>query len=67
LYVVDTDVSIEYMKGNHSAIELLESLDDLHLTTITIAELFFGAYNSQGHSDYFGYGRIDAEAVVRAA
>ncbi|HLD97501.1 MAG TPA: type II toxin-antitoxin system VapC family toxin [Candidatus Nanoarchaeia archaeon] len=47
MYIVDTDVSIEYMKGNFSAIELLESLDDLHLTTVTIAELFFGAYNSQ--------------------
>ncbi len=47
MYVVDTDVSIEYMKGNPSAIELLESLDDLHLTAITVAELFFGAYNSQ--------------------
>lgn len=47
MYIVDTDVSIEYMRGNPSAIELLESLDDLHLTTITIAELFFGAYNSQ--------------------
>jgi tRNA(fMet)-specific endonuclease VapC len=35
------------MRGNPSAIELLDPLDDLHLTTITIAELFFGAYNSQ--------------------
>ncbi len=47
MYIVDTDVSIEYMKGNPSAIQLLESLDDLHLTTVTVAELFFGAYNSK--------------------
>ena len=47
MYVVDTDVSIEYLKGNPSAIELLESLDDLHLTAITVAELFYGAYNSK--------------------
>lgn len=47
MYIVDTDVSIEYMKGNPSAIRLLESLNDLHLTTITLAELFFGAYNSK--------------------
>ena len=46
MYVVDTDVSIDYMKGIASAVNLINSLEDVHLTTITIAELFFGAYNS---------------------
>lgn len=47
MYVVDTDVSIDYMKGIPSALNIINSLEGLHLTTITIAELFFGAYNSQ--------------------
>ena len=46
MYVIDTDVSIDYMKGIPSAVNLINSLEGVHLTTITIAELFFGAYNS---------------------
>lgn len=46
MYVVDTDVSIDYMKGVAPAVKLINSLEAVHLTTITIAELFFGAYNS---------------------
>mgnify|MGYP001576434908 CR=1 FL=1 len=46
MYVVDTDVSIDYMKGIASAVNLINSLENMHITTITIAELFFGAYNS---------------------
>lgn len=46
MYVVDTDVSIDYLKGIASAVNLINSLEDVHLTTLTIAELFFGAYNS---------------------
>ena len=46
MYIVDTDVSIDYMKGIASAVNLINALEDVHLTTITIAELFFGAYNS---------------------
>lgn len=46
MYVADTDVSIDYMRGIASAVNLINSLQGVHLTTITIAELFFGAYNS---------------------
>ncbi|MBI2176334.1 type II toxin-antitoxin system VapC family toxin [Candidatus Woesearchaeota archaeon] len=46
MYIVDTDVSIDYMKGIAPAVNLINSLENVHLTTITIAELFFGAYNS---------------------
>ena len=46
MYVIDTDVSIDYMKGIASAVNLINSLEEAYLTTITIAELSFGAYNS---------------------
>ncbi|MBI2550583.1 type II toxin-antitoxin system VapC family toxin [Candidatus Woesearchaeota archaeon] len=52
MYIVDTDASIEYMKGNPTAISLLNSLENLHLTTMTIGELFFGAYNSEKPSKF---------------
>lgn len=43
MYVLDTDVSIDYMRGNQKVVEFLDSLVDVRLTTITAAELFFGA------------------------
>ncbi len=45
MYLVDTDVSIDYMRGKSEAVNLLDSLEELHLTTITLAELFFGVYS----------------------
>jgi tRNA(fMet)-specific endonuclease VapC len=48
MYVVDTDVSIDYMKGKPEIVNLLNSIepDELHITTISVGELFFGAHNS---------------------
>ncbi|MBI2136907.1 type II toxin-antitoxin system VapC family toxin [Candidatus Woesearchaeota archaeon] len=47
MYVVDTDVSIDYLKGVDKAVALIDSIEELYITTITAAELFYGAYNSQ--------------------
>lgn len=41
--LIDTDVIIEYLKGNQSAISYFKSLDsELHISAITLAELFTG-------------------------
>ncbi len=45
MYIVDTDVSIDYMRGKKEAVKLLDSIEGIHLTTITLAELFFGVYS----------------------
>ncbi len=45
MYILDTDVSIDYMRGNKKIIKLLDSLSDIRLTAISVAELFFGAHS----------------------
>ena len=42
--VLDTDVLIEYLRGRPRAVEYLHASDaDLHLSSLTVAELFAGA------------------------
>jgi len=42
--VVDTDLLIEYLRGRPRAVDYLHALDaDLHLSSLTVAELFAGA------------------------
>jgi tRNA(fMet)-specific endonuclease VapC len=45
-YVIDTDVAIDYMKGAKDVVDLLDSLPELFISSVTVAELFYGAYNS---------------------
>ncbi len=45
MYLLDTDVSIDYMRGDEKIIRLLDSLSDMHLTTVSAAELFFGVHS----------------------
>ena len=47
MYVLDTDHCIELLRGKDSVLSKLKSLDDdieIYTTTITAAELFYGAY-----------------------
>jgi len=42
-YLIDTDVLIDYIRGNSQAIKFLENTDnDLFISAITVAELFAG-------------------------
>lgn len=42
--LVDTDVLVEYLRGRPRAADYLEALDaELHVSAITVAELFAGA------------------------
>ncbi len=47
IYVLDTDVSVEYLRGNKEVVEKVLGISDLFLTHVTIAELFYGVYKSQ--------------------
>ena len=49
MYALDTDHCIELLRGKDSVLSKLKSLDDdieieVYTTTITAAELFYGAY-----------------------
>ncbi|MBI2499308.1 PIN domain-containing protein [Candidatus Woesearchaeota archaeon] len=48
MYLLDTDIIIEYLRGNKKVIDRLISLsyDELYTTTISLAELFYGIYQS---------------------
>jgi tRNA(fMet)-specific endonuclease VapC len=46
MYVLDTDIAIHYMKGKEDVVAKVESVPKLFLTSVTVAELFYGAYYS---------------------
>lgn len=46
--LIDTDVAIELMRGNAYTLKCLQKCEEqLFLSSISVAELFFGAYHSQ--------------------
>lgn len=46
-HLIDTDVLIEYLRGNARAAEFLETLEgDLIVSAISVAELFYGVQDS---------------------
>ncbi len=53
MYIIDTDVAIEYLRGNSEVVEKIERLQDLYITTVTIAELYYGAYASKNPNTHF--------------
>lgn len=48
-YLLDTDICIYFLNGNASVVEKMASISDseLAISLITLAELQFGAYNSE--------------------
>ncbi len=48
MYLIDTDIIIEYLRGNKIVVKRLIDLLNkrLFITTISIAELFYGIYQS---------------------
>jgi len=45
-YALDTDVAIDYLRGTPEIIKRLIEIPELFLTPATVAELYYGAYNS---------------------
>ncbi|MCP4153726.1 MAG: type II toxin-antitoxin system VapC family toxin [bacterium] len=53
-YLLDTDIVIYWLKNKYPVIKRkIETIDDdcIFLSSITAAELYFGAYNSQRRKD----------------
>jgi len=44
--VADTNIFIDLMKGDESISQKLESCNDVYISPIVLAELYFGAYRS---------------------
>ena len=44
--VADTNIFIDLMKGDESIAQKLDSFDEVYLSPIVLAELYFGAYRS---------------------
>lgn len=44
--IADTNIFIDLMKGNTAIAEKLESFNEVHLSPVVLAELYFGAYRS---------------------
>ena len=49
MYIIDTDICIFWLKGNHNIGAKIEKwgLENIFVTIITACELYFGACNSQ--------------------
>lgn len=47
MYILDTDVCIQYMKNEKEVVERIRKEQELHISVVTLAELFYGIYNSK--------------------
>ena len=47
-YLLDTDVVVDYLRGRKNIVNKLIELssEDLYISVINLAELFYGVYNS---------------------
>ena len=45
-YVLDTDVAVEYLRGNPETVRKVLNLTEVFITVITAAELFYGVHKS---------------------
>lgn len=53
MYLVDTDICVQFLRNEAKVIQYLRQLEDLHLSSITVAELFFGIFNSTNKEKHF--------------
>lgn len=54
MYIIDTDIAIEYLKGNEEVVQKLNRMDDCYLTLFNIAELFHGVFLSSNPEKHYG-------------
>jgi tRNA(fMet)-specific endonuclease VapC len=45
-FILDTDVSVDYLHGQREAVEFIESQNEVLVTIFTVAELCYGLENS---------------------
>ncbi len=54
MYIIDTDIAIEYLKGNKEVVEKLNGLENCYLTLFNIAELFYGVFLLSNPEKHYG-------------
>jgi len=47
MYVLDTDVIIDFMKGKQDIVDTVRGLEEIFITVTSIAELSYGLHNSK--------------------
>lgn len=47
MYLIDTDICIQFMRNEKKVVDFIAKLDNLNISISTLAELFFGIYNSK--------------------
>lgn len=47
MYLIDTDICIQFMRNEKNVVDLISRLDNINISIITLSELFFGIYNSK--------------------
>jgi tRNA(fMet)-specific endonuclease VapC len=52
-YVIDSDIAVDFLRNQHSALEFLNSQEDVVITSLTLAELSFGANKSNNPSRHW--------------
>lgn len=47
MYLLDTDICIQFMKNEKEVVNTIRGLENIHISVVTLAELFYGIYNSK--------------------
>jgi len=47
MYLIDTDICIQYMRKDKKVVDRISQLNDLNISIITLCELFYGIFNSK--------------------
>lgn len=53
MYVLDTDIAIDYLRGSQEVKDKLARLKGLFITSMSLAELFFGVYDSKNVDKHY--------------
>jgi predicted nucleic acid-binding protein len=52
MYLLDTDICIEFLRNNKKVVGLIRGFKELHISAVTLSELFFGIYNSNNEKKH---------------
>jgi len=47
MHLIDTDICIQFLRGEKKVVDFITELEVIYISVITLAELFFGIYNSK--------------------
>lgn len=47
MHLIDTDIAVNYLRGDQKTVDLVQSLGEFYTAVATIAELSYGLHNSR--------------------